>query len=106
MFKTASSLDDRDSSDWVLRRDGWILSRYDRHEIRSEGRSACDDDDAPASGQDQRNLLLWIPPDLRAMLWRPRNTGIFSCDFSTKLDFADAAIGERWVECFIAPIRR
>ncbi|KAL5483374.1 hypothetical protein ACEPAI_8605 [Sanghuangporus weigelae] len=105
-FRTVYSSDDRNLSDWVLQRDGWILSGSHRHEIHSEGRLAYDANDAPASGHNQHNLLLWIPPDLRATLWRPRNTGVFSRDFSTKLDFADAAIGERWTECFIAPIRQ
>ncbi|KAL5504836.1 hypothetical protein ACEPAH_7499 [Sanghuangporus vaninii] len=121
-FNTASSLDDRDSSDWAFQRDGWILSGPDRHDIHSDGESTYGSDeesthdsdgesmqdsaDESASGHDQRNLLLWIPPDLRATLWRPRNTGIFSCDFYTKLDFSDAALGERWMECFVAPIRQ
>ena len=70
------------SPEWVSDYDGWIWD-----------------------GRDTRDLLaLWIPPDLRTRtLWRPRNTAIPSCDFSTKLDFTGAALGEPWTECFVSP---
>ncbi|KAL5532077.1 hypothetical protein ACEPAF_5641 [Sanghuangporus sanghuang] len=74
---SSSSSCSGDLEDWVLENDGWILG-----------------------GPDRSNLLLWIPPDLRMMLWRPRNTAIFSYDFYTRLDFTDATLGERWAECF------
>ncbi|EJC98388.1 WD40 repeat-like protein [Fomitiporia mediterranea MF3/22] len=61
--------------DWSLDEDGWIRGR-------------------------ERELLLWIPADVRPTLWRPRNTAVFSCAFSTRLVFTNAALGERWQECF------
>ncbi|EJC98345.1 WD40 repeat-like protein [Fomitiporia mediterranea MF3/22] len=64
--------------EWTLDGDGWI---------RGHG----------------GELLLWIPPDLQSTLWRPRNKAVFSCPFSTKLDFTHAALGERWQECFLPP---
>ncbi|OCB85826.1 WD40 repeat-like protein [Sanghuangporus baumii] len=70
-----SSTERREWSEWVLGNDGWIRDT-------------------------ERRLLLWIPPDLRLTLWRPRNTAMFSCEFSTKLDFSGAALGDRWTECF------
>ena len=72
---TAAS-DEQDFSDWILGKDGWILG-----------------------GPERRDLLMWVPPDLRRTLFLPQNTAICS-DFSTKLDFAGAALGERWTECF------
>ena len=63
--------------DWTMDKDGWI---------RRHG-----------------ELLVWVPLDLRATLWRPRNTAVLGCAFSTKLDFTNAAIGERWQECFEPP---
>ncbi|KAL5521305.1 hypothetical protein ACEPAG_9228 [Sanghuangporus baumii] len=77
VLTSSSSSRSDDLENWVLEYDGWILG-----------------------GPDKNSLLLWIPPDLRATLWRPRNTSVFSCDFSTRLDFTDAALGERWTECF------
>ncbi|EJC99864.1 WD40 repeat-like protein [Fomitiporia mediterranea MF3/22] len=48
----------------------------------------------------QGELLLWLPPDIRPTLWRPQNTAVFSCEFSTKLKFKGVAHGKRWQECF------
>ncbi|EJC98463.1 WD40 repeat-like protein [Fomitiporia mediterranea MF3/22] len=60
--------------DWTMNEDGWIC----RHGM----------------------LLLWIPPNIRRTLWRPQTTAMLNCAFSTKLDFTNAALGERWQECF------
>ncbi|KAL5523364.1 hypothetical protein ACEPAF_1631 [Sanghuangporus sanghuang] len=75
--QSASSSGNRDSSDWTLSGNGWILN-----------------------GNDQRDLLLWVPPDLRRTLWRPRNTAVFSCEFSTQLNFSGVLLGEEWSRCF------
>ncbi|EJC99732.1 WD40 repeat-like protein [Fomitiporia mediterranea MF3/22] len=48
----------------------------------------------------QGELLLWLPPDIRPTLWRPQNTAVFSCEFSTNLNFKDVAHGWCWHECF------
>ncbi|EJC99734.1 WD40 repeat-like protein [Fomitiporia mediterranea MF3/22] len=60
---------------WKLSDNGWVLSP-------------------------QGELLLWLPPDIRPTLWQPQNTTVFSCEFSTKLNFKDVAHGQRWQECF------
>ncbi|EJD06306.1 WD40 repeat-like protein [Fomitiporia mediterranea MF3/22] len=60
---------------WTLADNGWILGP-------------------------QNELLLWLPPDIRSTLWRPQNAAVFSCEFSTKLNFRNAACGQRWKECF------
>ena len=65
------------SVDWELGENGWIIG-----------------------GRDGHDLLLWTPPDHRRTLLSPQNTVILSCEFSTKLDFTGAALGERWMECF------
>ncbi|EJD04815.1 WD40 repeat-like protein [Fomitiporia mediterranea MF3/22] len=62
--------------DWTMDVDGWIHGR---------------------NGE----LLVWIPLDLWTALWRPQNTAVFNC--AMKLDFSNAALGERWQECFEAP---
>ncbi|EJC98391.1 WD40 repeat-like protein [Fomitiporia mediterranea MF3/22] len=61
--------------DWTLSEDGWICGH---------------------GGE----LLLWIPLERRPTLWQARNTAVFNCQFSSRLDFANAALGERWQECF------
>ncbi|KAL5478714.1 hypothetical protein ACEPAI_1991 [Sanghuangporus weigelae] len=76
-----SSSTNRDFSDWVLGDNGWI--KY--------------------GGPKGDDLLLWIPPDLRRTLCGPRNISVLNCDFSTKLDFTGACLGERWTDCFITP---
>ena len=70
---------------WVLGEDGWIRSKP------NEGAS-------PSGGSEE--LLMWIPPDLRGTLHGYRNTAVLGPEFSTKLDFRNAAIGRRWRECF------
>ncbi|EJC98379.1 WD40 repeat-like protein [Fomitiporia mediterranea MF3/22] len=61
-----------------------------------------DDDDGWIRGR-EGEFLLWIPPDIRPTLLRARNTAVLSCSFSTRLDFSNAANGERWQECFESP---
>lgn len=60
---------------WTLTVDGWVIDEHD-------------------------NLLLWVPHDIHNTLWRPRNTAIFSCAFSTKLDFTIAALSTYWTDRF------
>ena len=53
----------------------------------------------------QKELLLWVPPDMRdSFLCSQRNTAIFDRPFTTKVDFHNAAIGKRWRECFNSPV--
>ncbi|KAL5522077.1 hypothetical protein ACEPAF_1934 [Sanghuangporus sanghuang] len=63
-------------SEWILDDNGWIVDRHD-----------------------SQKLLIWIPHDLRETLHHPRNTAVLNCEFSTKLDFAGTALGDRWSEC-------
>ncbi|EJC99691.1 WD40 repeat-like protein [Fomitiporia mediterranea MF3/22] len=60
---------------WTLSDNGWVLSAQDE-------------------------LLLWLPPDIRPTLWRPQDAAVFSCEFSTKLNFRNVAYGKSWRECF------
>ncbi|EJC99863.1 WD40 repeat-like protein [Fomitiporia mediterranea MF3/22] len=57
---------DDDFASWTLADNGWVLGP-------------------------QGELLLWLPPDIRPTLWRPQNIAVFSCEFSTKLNFKDVA---------------
>ncbi|EJC99716.1 WD40 repeat-like protein [Fomitiporia mediterranea MF3/22] len=74
---SSSSIEDINEgfTSWTLSSDGWVLGVQDE-------------------------LLLWLPPDIRPTLWRPQNTAVFSCDFSTKLNFKNVAYGLHWQECF------
>lgn len=60
--RSFNSISNASSFSWDLREDGWIES-------------------------DAGDLLVWVPPDIRRTLWRSRNTGVLSCQFSTKLNF-------------------
>lgn len=60
---------------WTLSEEGWVL------------------------GQDGE-LLLWIPPDMRASLWYPRNTAFMSSRFVMKLHFTERGMGRNWQEYF------
>ncbi|KAL5480301.1 hypothetical protein ACEPAI_1571 [Sanghuangporus weigelae] len=79
--------DDRSNalSKWILTDDGWIVAQTDN---------------------EKRDLVVWVPHDLRPTLCQARNTAVFNCRFSTKLDFLGAALGDRWSECFVPSHRR
>ncbi|KDN40482.1 hypothetical protein RSAG8_08102, partial [Rhizoctonia solani AG-8 WAC10335] len=62
-------------SDWKLDVDGWLVD-------------------------DQRRLLIWVPPDLRDRLILPRVKGILSRKGWLKLDFEEAYLGESWAKCY------
>ena len=53
----------------------------------------------------QKELLLWVPPDMRDSLsCSRRNIAILGRSFMTKVDFCNAAIGPRWRGCFNPPV--
>ena len=64
---------DRSIADWKLHDDGWI---------KGEG----------------GELLAWVPQGMRDTLCRARNVSVFSCEFSTKLDFLSSPVGEYWAK--------
>ncbi|KAL5526912.1 hypothetical protein ACEPAF_8639 [Sanghuangporus sanghuang] len=63
----------RTVSDWMLTEDGWVKG-------------------------EEGELLTWIPEDMRDTLCRARNTAVFSCKFSTKLDLLNSPLGENWAK--------
>jgi hypothetical protein len=60
---------------WTLTDDGWVID-------------------------DQSQLLIWVPPDLRDTLLRPRGILRISTDGSVQLDLANAKLGLSWTECY------
>ncbi|CAE7145254.1 unnamed protein product [Rhizoctonia solani] len=62
-------------SDWELKADGWVVDTEDR-------------------------LLVWVPPELRASLARPRTKLLISRKGWFRLNFADALLGESWKGCY------
>ncbi|KAL5512428.1 hypothetical protein ACEPAG_3420 [Sanghuangporus baumii] len=72
-------------SKWILADDGWIVAQTDN---------------------EKRDLIVWVPHDLRPTLCQARNTTVLNCKFFTKLDFLGAALGDRWSECFVPSHRR
>ncbi|QRV93467.1 Notchless protein [Ceratobasidium sp. AG-Ba] len=61
--------------EWALREDGWVVA-------------------------DGHKLLIWIPPNLRTYLMRPRNSRLLSEQGSLRLNFSTAKLGSRWSECY------
>ncbi|KAL5522202.1 hypothetical protein ACEPAF_2059 [Sanghuangporus sanghuang] len=72
---------------WKLGHDGWIVAEIDN---------------------EKRDLLMWVPHDLRRTLCQEGITAVLNCKskFFTKLDFLDAALGDRWSECFPPSYRK
>ncbi|KAE9383286.1 hypothetical protein BT96DRAFT_869311, partial [Gymnopus androsaceus JB14] len=62
-------------NDWSLSSDGWITFPNCPHGI------------------------IWIPPQFRNPLWRPRTTCIISRAGYTKLSFEGCVYGEEWFHC-------
>ncbi|KEP48384.1 vegetative incompatibility protein HET-E-1 [Rhizoctonia solani 123E] len=60
---------------WQMNEDGWV---YDT----------------------QNRLLLWVPPDIRAVLLRQQNTGLISRQGCIELEFTNARIGDQWETCY------
>jgi len=50
----------------------------------------------------EKDLLLWVPPDMRDTVCRARCNAVLHPDipFSTRVDFTDAALGRNWQACF------
>jgi hypothetical protein len=44
-------------------------------------------------------LLFWVPPSIRAGLWRPRNTAVIGKLLTTRLDLTNFVHGRRWSLC-------
>ncbi|CAE6497094.1 unnamed protein product [Rhizoctonia solani] len=65
-------------SDWQLKDDGWVEDQQGR-------------------------LLVWIPPDLRALLMWPRTELLISTKGWFRLNFADAHPEESWAKCYNSP---
>ncbi|CUA75651.1 putative serine/threonine-protein kinase PkwA [Thermomonospora curvata] [Rhizoctonia solani] len=63
-------------TEWVLDTDGWVRD-----------------------SQSQR--LIWIPPNLWDCLLRPGNTMRMSRDGYVRLNFRDAMVGKRWIDCWV-----
>jgi hypothetical protein len=49
---------------------------------------------------DGSKRLIWVPPEVRVALLRPRNIAVLSRAGSLRLDFSNAKIGEDWHECY------
>ncbi|CAE6485903.1 unnamed protein product [Rhizoctonia solani] len=62
-------------SEWELRPDGWVVDNRER-------------------------LLVWVPPELRSGLMRPRTESIISRKGWLRLNFHDALLGESWQDCY------
>lgn len=75
LYEGASDDSDDITKSWTLKKDGWIVGK-------------------------QQQLLLWVPHAFHKTLWRPNNTAILNCAFSTRLDFNGSYHGERWTECY------
>ncbi|KAE9383476.1 hypothetical protein BT96DRAFT_45892 [Gymnopus androsaceus JB14] len=61
---------------WFLSSDGWVCYPYDP------------------------NGIVWIPPQYRKLLWRPKNTCIISRYGFTKLSLDACVYGTNWMQCF------
>ncbi|KAG8745407.1 hypothetical protein FRC10_008117 [Ceratobasidium sp. 414] len=64
------------SKDWTMGDDGWVVGR-------------------------DKQVLLWVPNDLRTGLMRPQNSMIVYRRGSLQLNLNDALVGERWAECYV-----
>ena len=62
-------------TNWTLDEDGWVL-------------------------EERYKLLVWVPPDVRGLLLRPRTLAIISWNGSLALGFADAKLGDDWRHCY------
>ncbi|KAG8778664.1 hypothetical protein FRC12_024868 [Ceratobasidium sp. 428] len=62
---------------WTMNEDGWVV------------------------GHDS-SLLFWVPADLQPMLKWPQNTVLINQFGSFELNITDAALGQRWTECWKA----
>ncbi|KAJ3567138.1 hypothetical protein NP233_g6560 [Leucocoprinus birnbaumii] len=59
--------------------------------------------DGWAMGRDGE-LLFWVPPEHRYILWRPRNVAMIGP--STRLDFTNFKYGDKWAECIDEKYRK
>ncbi|KAJ3565483.1 hypothetical protein NP233_g7606 [Leucocoprinus birnbaumii] len=59
--------------------------------------------DGWAMGRDGE-LLFWVPPEHRDILWRPRNIAVIGP--STRLDFTNFKYGDKWAECIDEKYRK
>ncbi|CUA77107.1 WD repeat-containing protein on Y chromosome [Rhizoctonia solani] len=50
------------------------------------------------------SLLVWVPPDLRTALTWPRTELLISTRGWLRMNFANARIGETWMECYKPPL--
>ncbi|CAE6351103.1 unnamed protein product [Rhizoctonia solani] len=66
-------------TDWGLNEDGWVKDEEER-------------------------LLVWVPPELRTVLMWPRTELLISTRGWLRLNFANACIGESWMECYKPPL--
>ncbi|KAG9086693.1 hypothetical protein FS749_003446 [Ceratobasidium sp. UAMH 11750] len=64
------------SKDWTMGEDGWVIGR-------------------------DKEVLVWVPNDLRTGLMRPQNPMIVYRRGSLQLNPSNALIGERWQECYV-----
>jgi hypothetical protein len=64
------------SDGWSMDGNGWIVDR-------------------------EKKRLIWVPPDLRTGLIRPRNTAIMYRRGSLELSFEGALLGPRWRDCYL-----
>ncbi|QRV94656.1 Vegetative incompatibility protein HET-E-1 [Ceratobasidium sp. AG-Ba] len=60
---------------WTINKDGWVTDLQCRH-------------------------IIWVPPELRVYLLRPRNDVLISAKGSFKLDFEGSSLGELWIGCY------
>ncbi|CAE6474075.1 unnamed protein product [Rhizoctonia solani] len=64
-----------DAIQWEMNKDGWVTDERSR-------------------------LLVWVPPHLRNLLMRSKNSLIISQEGCVCLEFGDAYIGEAWAKCY------
>ncbi|KIM20491.1 hypothetical protein M408DRAFT_135359, partial [Serendipita vermifera MAFF 305830] len=80
-----------------------VCSAHMQGSVNSVGTTLCFNDSSEIQegwvlGPDSE-LLFWVPPDLRAGLYRPGNTLIISQLPTTKLDLTAFIHGESWAQC-------
>ncbi|CAE6472865.1 unnamed protein product, partial [Rhizoctonia solani] len=63
------------TADWTIDHDGWVRNSHE-------------------------HVLLWVPPDLRSVLFMPQNTAIMSRQGSVEINFTNAKIGDAWRTCY------
>ena len=76
----------------------WDLQKKDSRNEEASPNWAMD-----ASGwvkNEKKEILMWVPPDQRRTVKLPQNTALLNCEYWTNLDFQNAALGNRWQECF------